>query len=253
MSRLRPLSGTRIVVTRPVGTGAALARRARALGGVPLLLPGASLREPVDIVAARAELQAALACDIVIFTSPAAVRFARRLGQLRGRAESLAPGVGTLRALRRAGGVDAQTPRREDSEGLLELPVLRKVRGKRVGMVGAAGGRGLLQRELAARGANVVHAHVYRRLPARLDARHADALKRNPRTPLYVLISGAEALDNILASLPKLARSTLLTGVAVVSSERLLELVRGAGFVRSLRAASAHAADMLEAVARDRN
>lgn len=248
MARSRPLAGTRIAITRPTGTGAAWARRIHALGGSPLLLPGSSLRAPLDAKAARAALRTALACDVVIFTSPAAVRFAVRLAKLRSRARVLAPGAGTLRALRRAGVTNIEAPAREDSEGMLELAVLRDVRGKRISIVGAADGRGLLDRKLVARGAEVVHAHVYRRLPARLDRRHAGALRRGARKPLYVLLSSAEALTNILQTLPPDARTALLTGSAVVSSARLEALSRKAGFQRVLRAGSAHARAMLEAV-----
>lgn len=251
MSRPRPLAGTRIAITRPAGTGRALARRVRALGGTPLSLPGSSLRPPRDAKAARAELRAALACEVVIFTSPAAVRFARATGPLRSHAHVLAPGAGTLHALRRAGLASTQAPTREDSEGILALPVLRNVRGQRIGIVGAAGGRGLLDRELAARGASVAHGFVYRRLPARLDRRHADALRRDTRKPLFVLLSSAEALANILGGLPDDANRALLAGTAVASSPRLATAARKAGFARVLRAESAHVNAMLAAVVAD--
>ena len=239
------------MITRPAGTAVALARRVRALGGTPLLLPGSSLRGPVDANVAHEALKTALACDLAIFTSPAAVHFARGLGKLRGRARVLAPGAGTLRALRRAGIKDAQAPAREDSEGLLALPVLRSVRGLRIGIVGAPAGRGLLDRELAARGATVVHAHVYRRLPARLDRRHADSLRRDTRKPLYVLLSSGEALANILAGLRDDAHRALLTGTAVVSSARLATAAHRSGFTRIVRASSAHAEAMLDAIVAD--
>ncbi|HKZ09195.1 MAG TPA: uroporphyrinogen-III synthase [Rhodanobacteraceae bacterium] len=248
MARARPFAGIRVAITRPAGTGTAWARRIRELGGTPLLLPGASLRPASDAVAARKALRSALRCDVAIFTSPAAVRFARALGLPRTRTQVLAPGAGTLRALRHAGLAHAEAPAREDSEGILALPLLRQVRGLRVGLIGAAGGRGLLDRELAARGATVVRAHVYQRRPARLDRRHAEALQRNSRKPLYVLLSSAEALANILAALPEDARRALCAGSAVVSSARLATAARKAGFARVSRAASAHADAMLAAV-----
>ncbi|MDE2497618.1 MAG: uroporphyrinogen-III synthase, partial [Xanthomonadaceae bacterium] len=214
----------------------------------PMLLPGSSLRAASDARAARTALREALACDTVIFTSPAAVKFARGLGALRSRATALAPGAGTQDALRRAGFRNAIAPAREDSEGLLALPVLRNVRGQRIGIVGAAGGRGLLQRELAGRGAKVIHAHVYERAPARLDRRHADALQRDARRPLYVLVSSSEALTNITASLPRDALRALLRGIAVASSARLATAAHQAGFASVLRASSAHAGEMLGAI-----
>lgn len=246
-----PLAGVHIAITRPAGTGAALARRVRDLGGVPLLLPGSSLRATADPRAAAMALRAALAGDAVIFTSPAAVRFAARLARLHTRARVLAPGSGTLRALHRAGCTQAIAPAREDSEGILALPALRNIRGQHIGIIGAAGGRGLLAPELAARGAGVTHVHVYQRVPARLDRRHADALQQ-ARQPLYVLLSSAEAMANLLATLPEEARRALLAGCAVVSSARLAAAAQAAGFARVLPAGSAHAADLLAAVAHDR-
>ncbi len=247
------LAGTTIVITRPAGTGAPLVRGVRALRGTPLLLPGSSLRAPVNEDAARGALRDALAGDVAIFVSPAAVRWARRLASLRGPAHVLAPGAGTLRALRRAGVTHARAPAREDSEGILSLPALQRVRGQRIGIVGAAGGRGLLERELAARGARVGKAHVYRRLPARLDRRHADALRRCAGQPLYVLVTSAQALANILAALPDDAARVLRSGHAVVSSERLAAKARAAGFRGLVRARSAHAGDLLAAVAAARS
>lgn len=247
-----PLHGTRIVITRPVGAGGALARRVRVLGGTPILVPGASLRAAADVAAARRELRDALACGRVIFTSPAAVRFASALQPMRTRAVVIAPGAGTRRALRRAGLADACVPTREDSEGMLALAQLANVRGRRIGIIGAAGGRGLLARELAARGATLVHAHVYQRLPARLDGRHAQALLRAPREPLFVLLSSSEALANILGTLPADARIALLAATAIASSARLADAARRAGFARIARADAAQPSAMLEAVLRAR-
>jgi uroporphyrinogen-III synthase len=252
MASKRPLAGVRVAITRPVGTGRALARRVRLAGGVPFLLPGSRLAAADAPAAARAALETALASDLVIFTSPAAVSFARRLAPLRTRAGVLAPGVGTRQALRNAGCRNVVVPTREDSEGLLALPEVQEVRGKRVGIIGAAGGRGMLEHAIASRGAQVMHAHVYRRMPPRLDRRHAWALRRESRKPLYVLVSSAEALANILAGLPDDARLRLLAGHAVASSERLAEIAQQAGFARVLRAGSAHAAQMLAEIAADR-
>ncbi|HET9817722.1 MAG TPA: hypothetical protein VFP92_00980, partial [Rhodanobacteraceae bacterium] len=93
---------------------------------------------------------------------------------------------------------------------------------------------------------------VYRRLPARLDRRHAAALRRGDRRkPLYALLSSAEGLANILGALPHDARRVLLAGTAVVSSARLAALARKAGFADVLRATSAGADAMLAAVTID--
>src|SRR5690625_6786909 len=99
----QPLRGVRVLVTRPVGQGRALARQVRALGGEPLLLPGVALRAVGPQAALRAELESALDGDAVLFTSPAAVRFAARLAPFDGRARNGAVGRATADALRRHG------------------------------------------------------------------------------------------------------------------------------------------------------
>lgn len=246
----RPLAGAHVVITRPAGDGAALAQRIRALAGVPLRLPGSSLRAVPDAAAARAALVAALRCAALVFVSPAAVRFAARLAPLRPAPATrvLAVGRATARALARHGIRDVGVPRRQDSEGLLGLAPLDAPRGRAVALVGAGGGRGLLQRQLLARGAALREVEVYQRRPARLDARHLAPLAA-VRDPLYLLLSSAEALNHLRAALPPPAWGRLLRAIAVVSSERLAAAARAAGFVRVRVAASALAADLLEAAA----
>lgn len=236
------LRGRVVVITRPAGTAASLARGVRAAGGVPLLLPGLALRAIAD-AGTVATLRAALDDELLLFTSPAAARFAAQLMPLRTRGAVLAVGQGTARALRRHG-VAALVPQRADSEGLLAHPALAQLEGRRVALIGAGGGRGVLRRELAQRGARLREVHVYRRVPARLDRRHFLALGHLPASAC-VLLSSAEALGNLLAQLPASARTHLLAITAVASSERLASAAREAGFARIVAANSALASDLL--------
>ncbi len=240
------LHGRIVVITRPAGTAAALARRVRALGGVPLLLPGLALRPAADAAAARDALHLALCDELLVFTSPAAVRYAAALLPLRTAATVLAVGRGTALALRRHGVAEPLAPRQQDSEGLLEHPALAELHGRRVALIGAPGGRGVLREQLAARGAQLRELHVYRRVPPRLDRRHVDALLRLP-TSAQVLLSSAEALHNLQQTLPLPAWTRLCAATAVVSSERLATAARSAGFTHIVIAASAFSADLLDA------
>jgi uroporphyrinogen-III synthase len=243
------LHGRIVVITRPAGTAAAFARRVRALGGVPLLLPGLALRGAIDEAVARAGLHAALMDELLIFTSPAAVRHAAALVPLQTAARVLAVGQGTARALRRYG-IDAPlAPSQQDSEGLLQHPALQDLRGRHVALIGAPGGRGVLREQLAARGAQLRELHVYRRVPPRLDRRHVDALLQLTASAL-VLLSSAEALQNLQQLLPPSAWARLCAATAVVSSERLVASARVAGFSRIVLAASALSADLLDAARR---
>lgn len=243
------LHGRTVVITRPAGTASALARRVRALGGVPLLLPGLALRGAADEATARAGLRLALQDELLVFTSPAAVRYAAALLPLDTAAVVLAVGRGTARALRRHGVAAPLVPRGvQDSEGLLEHPALRDLRGRRVALVGAPGGRGVLREQLVARGARLRELHVYRRVPPRLDRRHHDALSRL-RPSARVLLSSAEALHNLQRLLPPPAWARLCAATAVASSGRLAAAARAAGFTHIMAATSALSADLLHAAA----
>jgi uroporphyrinogen-III synthase len=243
------LSGRTLLITRPAGTAAALARRVRAHGGVPILLPGLSLRGASDQASARSVFQLALADDLLIFTSPAAVAFAAALLPFRTSSIVLAVGHSTARALQRHGINTPLVPAQQDSEGLLDHPALRELIGKRVALIGAPGGRSLLGEQLATRGAQLREVHVYRRVAPRLDRRHIDALLQLP-TSAIVLLSSAEALHHLCRLLPAPALDRLLAATAVVSSERLASAASAAGFGRVTRAASALSADLLDAAAR---
>ncbi len=244
------LRGRMVVITRPAGTAGALARSVRARGGQPFLLPGLSLRGATDVAATRASLQLALDLDLIIFSSPVAVRFAAALQPLRTSASVLAVGQGTAATLRRHGIAEPLVPLRQDSEGLLGLAALQDLRGRDVALIGAAGGRGLLRQQLLERGARLREVHVYQRLPPRLDRRHIMALQQLPATAC-VLLSSAEALQHLGRLLPTPALARLCAATAVVSSERLAQAARQAGFGRIIRASSALTGDLLRAAARD--
>lgn len=242
------LHGRVVVVTRPVGTAASLARRVRSAGGVPLLLPGLALRAIAD-ADTLAALRTALGAELLLFTSPAAVRFAARLLPLHTKGQVLAVGQGTARALRMHGVPAPLLPQRADSEGLLAHPALARIAGRQVALICAPGGRGVLRAELARRGARLREVHVYRREPARLDRRHVAAMLRIPASAC-VLLSSAEALGNLCRQLPPPALTRWLAITAVVSSERLAAAARTAGFTRIVVADSALSADLLAAAAR---
>jgi uroporphyrinogen-III synthase len=251
MSGLRdkPLAGATVVITRPVGHGRALARQVEARGGQALLLPGLSLRAATGL--AQADVRAALASDWVIFTSPAAVRFAAALTPTPLPAcATAAVGTGTARVLACHGVKRVVVPHAShDSEGLLAHPALQDLDGRQVSIVGAPGGRGLLQAALRKRGAEVRELHVYRRVPARLDRRHRDALRRLHGRG-YMLLSSSQTLECLRAGLGPHDWPRVLATSAIVSSERIAAAARVAGFACvSVAGAPAGAALLAQAAA----
>lgn len=243
-----PLTGVCVVSLRPVNTNAALLRAATRLGARCLHVPGLRLRA-LDSTQTRRVLETTVHAPIVIATSPAAVRFAMRLRTLAAqpRQRWIALGEGTRAALARAGIRDVTVPQRMDSEGLLALPELAAVRGVAIGLISAPGGRGVITQTLTTRGATVLRANVYCRQPARLDRRHADRVRALPAASALLLTS-AEALDNVLAQLPADACARLRTCVLVASSDRLLDLAAARGFQHVLRADGPQSAQLLTAL-----
>jgi uroporphyrinogen-III synthase len=252
-ARLRPdvgpLSGASVIVTRPSGTSRALLRRVNALGGIAFQLPAIVLRKSADSAAARLALRGARDADMVVFSSPAAVRFAFALWpalRFTRAVQACAMGAATARALQRRGVREVLHPLRQDSEGLLALPAFARLRGRRIALVGAPGGRELLPQSLKTRGARVERVHVYERVVPRFSARRLATLAElSP--PLVTLASSADALVNLRAALPESLFARLCTGELVVSSARLAAAAHVHGFANVHVAASAAPRDLVEA------
>jgi uroporphyrinogen-III synthase len=132
--------------------------------------------------------------------------------------------------------------------GRLELPELAHVRGRRIALVGAPGGRDLIAPALRRRGAKVEAIHVYRRVPPRLTQRHFDALALAP-DPLITLVSSGEALAHLVALLPPPQLARLRAQILVVSSARLAALARTHAFAEIALARSAAPRDLFSAAA----
>lgn len=242
------LAGASVIVTRPAATSASLRRRVRALGGVAIGLPGSVLRAAPDRAAIRSALAAARSADVAIFVSPAAVKFAFAAHPKLRFARTTrvcAVGAATARALHRRGIRDVAWPReRQDSEGLLALPPLQSLRGRHVVLIGAPGGRELLAQALRDKRARLARIGVYRREAPRYSTRQLAVLDQAP-APLLLLVSSAEALANLRATLTLHLFARLAAGEIVVSSERLAAIARDSLFANVHVAASAAPVDLL--------
>lgn len=240
-------AGWYVISLRPQGGHEAL-RRAAARRGAGLLALSPWRIAVREDEAARAALARALQGDLVLFTSPAAVAAAARLQHLQAAPGQtwLAVGSGTAHALRRQGIARVSAPARMDSEGLLALPELQAIAGKRIGFVTAPAGRNLLAPGLAERGARLERADVYERTDVAVSARSLRALEQL-RAPACVLISSGGALERLVAQLPSTALETLRRLPAIAASERLATQASQTGFARVLQAAGPRNAHMLDA------
>lgn len=159
-----------VLVTRPADQSQALCRLLEDAGLAAHVLPTLRI-EPLDSAPPVGALRAALPCQLAIFISANAVRHARpviaAVGGLPADCTVAAVGAASAAALRDAGFPRVLAPaRRFDSEGLLALPELHQVAGRRVVIFRGQEGRRLLAQTLTARGATLHEVVCYRRRTA---------------------------------------------------------------------------------------
>ena len=245
------LHGVRVLVTRPAPAAARLADAFVAEGAVVHRVPALAIA-PVEDTTSAERLHRRLAdISVIVFTSVNAVDgfFGLVPGAAPGRlpAAVLAVGPATAEALRARGVAGVHTPRgRSDSEGLLSRPELdaRRVTGRVVAVVKGEGGRDLLGKELARRGAGVVEANVYRR---RTPERLAEMLEAVRESVDVVTVTSAEALENLAGAAPWTA-SWLSDRMLVTVSERIAGIARACSLSRVAVAAGADVASIVDAV-----
>jgi uroporphyrinogen-III synthase len=241
--------GWYVISLRPQGQHAALRRAAAARGAGVIALSPWRL-QCMDDARTRVALDQALRAPRVVFTSPAAVRAAQALRALPTAQAGrwIAVGGGTAASLRRAGIADVLVPPRMDSEGLLALPALDQPLDGDVGLVTAPGGRDLLSATLAARGARLLRADVYRRVPVALSPRAVHRLCALQR-PAWSALSSAQALSRVLDALPDDARAAFRQLPGMAASPRLRQAALEAGLKRVEVADGPRPAQMVAAIA----
>lgn len=255
------LQGLGVLVTRPEHQALPLCRLLEAEGASTRRLPAIDIRAVGDPHELRAGLGELRRFDVIIFTSANAVRFGAPLLDQRRDLTLIPIGPATARALTQAGyGVAAgqEGPPRGgyDSESLLLHPILEHTQGRRLLIVTGRNGRGLLQRELTRRGAQVMTAEVYERRPATPSAAALKSLLDDFRSGVVQVIT-ATSVD-IAGSLLTLATPALRDEFErvhwLVPGERVAAGMRQLGLTAPLlSAASADDQDLVSALIRWRS
>src|ERR1700684_635709 len=148
-----------------------LCRILESLGATTLRLPAVEIKPLKDRRALMDRLGVLENFDVILFTSANALRFGVSFLDQRRDLTLAALGPATSRALNQAGyRVAIQPGESFDTEALLAHPRLDPVAGHRLLIIKGTHGRDLLQQELTRRGATVVCADVYERVPATVSA-----------------------------------------------------------------------------------
>jgi uroporphyrinogen-III synthase len=225
------LAGLRVLVTRPAAQAQPLCRQLAAAGAEPRPLPLLQIEPLPASPQLQRQFREARAAEAWIFTSANAVRHARGLDSESWPARLYAIGAATAAALA-ALGFGAATPDGEySSEGLLQLPQLQQISGRRYALITGAEGLGLLAATLAARGALVDTVAVYRRVGVAHPPERVLAALQGAQA---AIVTSGEALRQLLRVTPSAAQAQLRTLRLVVPSARVVELARELGFAPPL-------------------
>ena len=238
-----PLAGKTIVVTRPRAQAQPLAEAIASAGGTPLFFPLLEISPATDTQPLQQALLRLAEYTFAIFISPNAVDNAVPAILARGSwPKGLTPaavGPGTVKALADLGVFGCIAPNeRFDSEGLLALPEMASVSGRRIAIFRGDGGRELLAETLRQRGALVDCITCYRRagppgsvaaLVAAWRAGQLDALTVSSSEGLRYLIDLLDAEGrNFLQKTPVFVPHARIAAVAVSLGLSNIVLTEGA-------------------------
>jgi uroporphyrinogen-III synthase len=249
-----PLHAVGVLVTRPELQAMPLCRLLESLGATTWRLAVVEIRPLKDRRALTEQLGGLENFDVILFTSANAVRFGVSFLDQKRDLTLAALGPATSRALNQAGyRVAIQPGESFNSEALLAHSRLGHVAGHRILIIKGTHGRDLLQQELTRRGATVVCADVYERVPADLSPAALEAVQRRFAAGEVQVIT-ATSLE-IGAALLKLATPALRREIErvhwLVPGERVASGLRELGLEAPLlRADSAEDQDFAAALVR---
>jgi uroporphyrinogen-III synthase len=230
----KPLAGIDILVTRPPHQAGELADKIRMAGGNPVLFPVIeildipNLNPLLDLIGRLDEF------DIAIFISPNAVTKAMSLisakRTLPVKLKIVAVGQGTARELGNFGVTGVIAPAlRFDSEALLDLPLLRQVKGKRIVIFRGDKGRELLGESLLKRGAVLEYAECYRRVMPKSATASSLSTWANDQMKA-ITITSSEGLRNLCDMVGETGGAWLKKTPLFVSHVRIAQVAGNLGF-----------------------
>lgn len=238
-----PLSGYRLLVTRPEGQGDGLASLLHEAGAEVVMAPLLVIEAPEAGAPGPDLLNQLGAWDWMIFVSANAVRWAliqpAWTSYLAQGIRIAAIGDATRDVLESNGiGVEL-VPSTFSSEGLLEDPRLMNVQGQKILIVRGEGGRELLRESLVARGAEVSVAELYRRVPVSLETLEYQLQSLGAASFNGIIVTSGEALAQLTALWQRPAFLSTPRPLLLVPGPRLVALAHEGGWPLVLEAESA--------------
>lgn len=231
------LAGHCVIITRPLAQAAALHAALQAAGAHSVSLPLLEIVPHADLSGVHAVADNLAHYHAVIVVSPSAADiaaphlFAHRAWPAD--THLIAVGAGTAGHLQAAGAPQVSYPSQFDSEGVLALPALHAVSGRRIAILRGGEGRPLLGEILAQRGAEVEYIDCYERhwrddIAAQLDAIWLHPSVISAKSVAWIVTSRSAA-QHLFANAGKSALERLQSTAVVVPHERIAADVETAG------------------------
>lgn len=224
-----------ILVTRPARQGMALCRLLEVHGHSVLHFPTIAFVPPVNLESLNSAITNLNNQDCLVFNSPQAVYAGLELirkvwPHFPDGSRLIAIGGGTAKALHESGCHQVLVPEASwHSEGVLSLPELQSVKHKKIAIIRGAGGRELLDKVLAERGAEVLPVIVYERvLPKASTAHLVECLKQHKIQ--MIVCTSFESVKNLKILVDDTVWPDLMICPLIVMSERIKTLAHDLGF-----------------------
>lgn len=240
-----------VLVTRPKPQGELLCEKIREAGGNPVYLPTLEIIPFQDELAFEKQVATLDQFDWVFFISPQSVLQSATViykywSQFPSQLKVAAIGAGTALALQEAHLPVSLFPQQDwRTEGLLALPELQFLEGKKIAIICGLGGRELLADVLIERGAVVTRMIAYQRVLPQINMNQYIHLFHSRSIDIIVSTSN-ESLRNLLTLVGKESWLDLFSIPLMVVSERIASYARELGFKKIVMAGDASHNGILE-------
>lgn len=230
------------LVVRPEPQASNLSQALLAAGHQPVTSPLLSFVAGAELDRLPRLLGALSAQDYVIAVSVQAVNFTHNALQQQGLAwpdaHYIAVGEATGQAFAAVGIPGAAVPDDPRSEGIISLPGLEQLTGRRVVILRGNGGRHMIAPTLTDRGATVDYCEVYRRQYSP-DPQGERVKGWQSQGVDSIIITSCGLLSHIVQLARSSAKDWLLSRVLIVPSIRVAEAARELGFTQIINAEGA--------------
>jgi len=214
------LKGLHVLNTRPVEQAKPLSQAIEAAGGIVISCPALTIKAK-DRAWLR-ELPDLNTVAKAIFISANAVNYCFEALNCPwpSTIQVIAIGDATAAALAHFGITADSVPAISDSENLLKQEALQEVKDQLILLFKGENGRTLITETLKARGANLQHFDVYKRILPKLDPQQLASLWQNEVVDI-ILITSQQAMNNLFTLFGEEAQTWLCSTPFLVVSERL--------------------------------